>query len=394
MSDAGARAGVATALNSDGDPSPCPAPPTVHATFTAASRNCTFMKTRFAVIAAFLTLPLFAQYGPEPDFTVTSSERKQVIDNSIARLNEIYIFPETAKKMEQAVRARAARGEYDQITSARELADKLTRDFREVSKDKHLGMRYSNAVLPDRPFTASPTGAELEQQRAFAAKVNYGFEKVERLQGNIGYIDIRGFIPPEVGGETAAAAMTFVANTDALIVDLRFNGGGEPAMIAFLTSYLFDEPTHLNDIYTRLDDSTQQWWTSSFVPGRRFGGKKPVYVLTSSRTFSGGEEFAYNLKNLKRGTILGETTGGGAHPVNGVKVSDHFELGVPFARAISPITKTNWEGTGVQPDVALPAPQALDAAYVMALEKVVAETTDPNRKAGLQRVLEEKKQKK
>ena len=349
------------------------------------------MKMRIAALAAVLTVPLFAQYGPEPDFTVTAAERKQVIDNSIAKLNEIYIFPETARKMEQAVRARAARGEYDQITSARELADKLTRDFREVSKDKHLGMRHSNAVIPDRPFNVSPTGPELEQQRAFAAKVNYGFEKVERLQGNVGYIDIRGFVPPEVGGETAAAAMTFVANTDALIVDLRNNGGGEPAMIAFVTSYLFDEPTHLNDIYTRLDDSTQQWWTASFVPGRRFGGKKPVYVLTSSRTFSGGEEFAYNLKNLKRGTVLGEITGGGAHPVNGVKVSDHFELGVPFARAISPVTKTNWEGTGVQPDVAMPAPQALDAAYVMALEKIVAETTDPNRKAGLQRVLEEKK---
>ncbi|HEX6086042.1 MAG TPA: S41 family peptidase [Thermoanaerobaculia bacterium] len=352
------------------------------------------MNMRIAALAALLTLPLFAQYGPEPDFTVTAAERKQVIDNSIAKLNEIYVFPETAKKMEQAVRARAARGEYDRITSARELAETLTRDFREVSKDKHLFMRYSNAAIPDRPFNVSPTGPELEQQRAFATKVNYGFEKVERLQGNIGYVDIRGFMPPEIGGETAAAAMTFVANTDALIVDLRNNGGGEPAMIAFLTSYLFDEPTHLNDIYTRIDDSTQQWWTSPFVPGRRFGGTKPVYVLTSSRTFSGGEEFAYNLKNLKRGTILGETTGGGAHPVNGVKVSEHFELGVPFARAISPVTKTNWEGTGVQPDVALAAPDALDAAYLMALEKVVAATADPQRKAGLQRLLEEKKQKK
>ncbi|HYC88390.1 MAG TPA: S41 family peptidase [Thermoanaerobaculia bacterium] len=350
------------------------------------------MKTRIAALAALLTVPLFAQMGPPPDFTITAAERKQVIDNSIAKLNENYVFPETAKKMEQAVRARAARGEYDRITSARELAETLTRHFREVSNDKHLFMRYSNDGIPDRPVNASPTGPELEQQRAFAAKVNYGFEKVERLQGNIGYIDIRGFMPPEVGGETAAAAMTFIANTDALIVDLRGNGGGEPAMIAFITSYLFDEPTHLNDIYTRVDDSTQQWWTSPFVPGRRFGGKKPVYVLTSSRTFSGGEEFAYNLKNLKRGTVLGEVTGGGAHPVNGVKVSEHFELGVPFARAISPITKTNWEGTGVQPDVAMPAPQALDAAYLMALEKVVAETSDPQRKAGLQRLLEEKKQ--
>jgi retinol-binding protein 3 len=351
---------------------------------------------RFASAALFTAVasPLFAQYGPEPDFTVTPAERKLVIENSIARLNDTYVFPEVAKKMEQSVRARAAKGEYDSITSARELADKLTADFREVSKDKHLGVRYSNAPIPDRAPNQFATPEELEQQKAFAVKVNYGFEKVERLQGNIGVIDVRGFMPPEIGGETASAAMNFVANTDALIVDLRFNGGGEPSMVAFLTSYLFDDSTHLNDIWTRSDNSTQQWWTSSFVPGRRFGGKKPLYVLTSSRTFSGGEEFAYNLKNLQRATIVGETTGGGAHPVNGVKVSEHFEIGVPFARAISPITKTNWEGTGVAPDVSVPAAQALDTAYLMALEKVVAGTTDPQRKASLQRLLDDKKQKK
>ncbi|HEX6099840.1 MAG TPA: S41 family peptidase [Thermoanaerobaculia bacterium] len=353
--------------------------------------------TRFAAVVLFAAVtatPLTAQFGPEPDFTVTAAERAQVIESSLARLNQYYVFPDVAKKMEQAVRARAAKGEYDAITSAKALADKLTADLREVSKDKHLGVRYSNQAVPDLPFNQPPTAEQLEQQRAFASRVNYGFEKVERMQGNIGYIDIRGFIPPEVGGETAAAAMTFVGNTDALIVDLRFNGGGEPAMIAFLTSYLFDAPTHLNDIYTRVDDSTQQFWTAPFVPGRRFGGQKPVYVLTSKRTFSGGEEFAYNLKNLKRATVIGETTGGGAHPVHGVKVSEHFEIGVPFARAVSPVTKTNWEGAGVSPDIAMPADQALDHAYVLALEKVVAGTSDANRKAALQRLLDEKKQKK
>ena len=346
------------------------------------------------LVLAVSTFSLFAQFGPEPDFTITAAERKEVIDGSIARLNQYYVFPDTAKKMEQSVRARAAKGEYDKITSARELAEKLTADFREVSKDKHLGVRYSNAPIPDLPFNQPPPAEQIEQQKAFASKLNFGFEKVERLQGNIGYVDIRGFMPPEVGGETAAAAMTFVGNSDALIVDLRFNGGGEPAMIAFLTSYLFDEPTHLNDIYTRHDDTTQQWWTSPFVPGRRFGSKKPIYVLTSNRTFSGGEEFAYNLKNLRRATIIGETTGGGAHPVNGVRVSEHFEIGVPFARAISPITKTNWEGTGVSPDISIPADQAFDKAFALALEKVIASTTDPKRKAGLQRVLDEKTQKK
>ena len=355
------------------------------------------MTTRIAAVAVFalaVTTSVFAQFGPEPDFNVTADERAKVIENSIARLNERYVFPEVAKKMEQAVRAKAASGAYDKITSARELAETLTRDFQEVSKDKHLGVRHRNGVVPDSKPDGPMPAEQLAAMKAFATKVNFGFEKAERLQGNIGYIDIRGFVLPEVGAETGAAAMTFVANTDALIVDLRFNGGGEPAMIAFLQSYLFDERTHLNDIYTRHNNSTEEWWTSAAVSGRRFGGKKPIFVLTSNHTFSGGEEFANNLKVLKRATIVGETTGGGAHPVSDVKVSDHFVIGVPYARAINPVTKTNWEGTGVAPDVSVAAPQAFDTAYLLALEQVVATTTDPQRKAGLQRVLEEKKQKK
>ena len=353
------------------------------------------MMRRLSGLAAVLlfSTTAFAQSGPEPDFTITPAERAQVVENSIAKLNQYYVFPDVAKKMEQAVRARAAKGEYDSITSARALAEKLTADLRAISNDKHLGLRYSNAVVPERPFNAAPAAADLERQSAFAKKLNFGFEKVERLQGNIGYVDIRGFIPAQVGGETAAAAMTFVANTDALIVDLRYNGGGDPSMIAFVSSYLFDEPTHLNDLYERYRNTTQHWWTSPYVPGLRFGGSKPVFVLTSNRTFSGGEEFAYNLKNLKRATLVGETTGGGAHPVDSVKVSDHFELGVPFARAINPISQTNWEGSGVAPDVAVAAPEAFDTAYLMALEQVIAATDDPGRKAGLQRLLDEKKKK-
>ncbi|MGZ5473429.1 MAG: S41 family peptidase [Thermoanaerobaculia bacterium] len=351
-----------------------------------------FRITALLLLTLTLALSAFTQPAPEPDATVTAAERSQVIEGSIAALNRYYVFSDGAKKMEQAVRARAAKGEYDGITSARAFAEKLQADLQEVSKDKHLGVRYSSEPVADRVFNQAPSAEDFERERAFAEKLNYGFEKVERLQGNIGYVDIRGFVPPAIGGETAAAAMTFVAGTDALIVDLRRNGGGEPAMIAFVTSYLFDQPVHLNDIYQRYDQTTQQWWTTSYAPGRRFGGKKPVYVLTSSRTFSGGEEFAYNLKNLARATIIGETTGGGAHPVDVVKVGEHFLIGVPFARAINPITKTNWEGTGVAPDIAVPADQALDRAYVLALEKVIAATADPNRKAGLQRLLEEKKQ--
>jgi len=200
-------------------------------------------------------------------------------------------------------------------------------------------------------------------------RMNCGFEKVEHLSGNIGYVKFDMFADPEVCGPTAIAAMNLLSNVDAIIFDLRENGGGDPAMIALISTFLFDQPTHLNDLWERKNDVTHQYWTLPYVPGKRLDGK-PVYVLTSKVTFSGAEEFSYNLKNLKRATIVGETTGGGAHPVSGQRIDDHFLIGVPYARAINPISKTNWEGTGVEPDVKVAASNALTTAEKLALEKV------------------------
>ena len=164
--------------------------------------------------------------------------------------------------------------------------------------------------------------------------------------------------------------MTKIADTKVLIVDLRQNSGGDPATVAFMTSYLFGKKkVHLNDLYFRRNDETTQFWTDPKAPGKHFGGKKPIYVLTSGETFSGGEEFAYNLRALERATLIGETTGGGAHPVDGVRVDDHVLAIVPVGRAINPITKKNWEGTGVEPHVAVPAAEALDKAKALIAEK-------------------------
>ena len=163
--------------------------------------------------------------------------------------------------------------------------------------------------------------------------------------------------------------MSFLGNVDAIIFDLRSNGGGDPKMVAYLSSYLFAQRTHLNDLYERKSGKTTEYWTRLDAPGKKLADQ-PAFVLTSSGTFSGAEEFSYNLKNLKRATIVGETTGGGAHPTGSHRLDDHFLIGVPFARAVNPITRTNWEGTGVEPDVKVAADQALDVAIKLAVDRI------------------------
>lgn len=334
----------------------------------------------FVLISFALGSAAWAQPAPESrDRTIEPAMRKEVIDGGLDRLNRLYVFPEVAKKMEEAVRERQAKGEYDSIKSGVALARKLTEDLQAVSRDKHLRVNFSYDPLPERR-NQPPSQEEIERQRRNMAFNNYGFEKVERLPGNIGYVDYRAFIPPEFAGDTVAAAMNFVANSDALIIDIRANGGGSPAAVAMLTSYLYGpNPVHLNNIYWRPNDETRQWWTLPYVPGKRFEGKD-VYVLTSRRTFSAAEEFAYNLKNLKRVTIVGETTGGGAHPGGVDRINEHFMVWVPRGRSINPISKTNWEGTGVHPDVEVPAPRALKTAHLMALKKITEKTTEPELK--------------
>ena len=301
----------------------------------------------------------------DADFKIDAAARQRVIEGASAMLNEFYVFPDTAKKMEEAVRARQKAGEYDSITNGDAFAEKLTADLREVSHDKHLGVNFSPAALPKGPPPGGPDSAAMRRQ---LERINCGFEKAERLPPNIGYLKFNMFANPDICGPTASAAMNFLGSVDALIIDLRENGGGDPKMVAYITSYLFEERTHLNDLYNRKENKTEEFWTNTDVPGKRLGGK-PVFVLTAKRTFSGAEEFTYNLKNLKRATIIGETTGGGAHPVSGHRIDDHFMIGVPFARAINPISKTNWEGTGVEPDVKVTAAEALETAKKLAVKK-------------------------
>jgi len=281
-----------------------------------------------------------AQSDP-PDRPIDEAARTEVIEGVIKHLNEGYVYPEVAEKMEASLRDRLQKGQYETISSARTLAETLHEHLQDVSHDKHLRVSYRHDPQPEQKENQEPD-PEHQKKRLDRMKFqNYRFEKVERLPGNIGYLKLNGFVSAAHGGETAVAAMNFLAHTDALIIDLRDNGGGDPAMVALISSYLFDtEPVHLNSLYYRPSDKTHQWWTSVHVPGSRFGKDKAVYVLSSSKTFSAAEEFTYNLQNLKRATIIGETTGGGAHPGGGHRINAHFSIWVPSGRAINPISNT------------------------------------------------------
>lgn len=301
------------------------------------------------------------------DVKLDAPERQRVIDGIAKNLKESYVYPELAQKMEDAIRVNQKRGEYDAITDPDAFANRLTKDLRAISHDKHLGVNYSPVKLP--PEGQKPSADEEAQFRKMLERTNCSFEKVEVLPRNIGYLKLNAFPDPTICGPTAVAAMNFLAHVDAIIFDLRENGGGDPKMVAMISSYLFDKPTHLNDLYNRKEDATTQYWTLPYVPGTTLANK-PAFVLTSKSTFSGAEEFTYNLKSLKRATIVGETTGGGAHPVWGHNIDDHFMIGVPFARAVNPVTKTDWEGTGVAPDVKVEASQALDEAVKLAQDRI------------------------
>jgi C-terminal processing protease CtpA/Prc len=309
-----------------------------------------------------------------------------VIDGVIRRIQEGYIYPDKARQMAVAVRRNASRGAYNRITGANDLADRLTRDLQAVSRDKHLRVFYDGRGVRDEVPDAEPTPAERRELAALGRRVNWGLERAERLDGNIGYLEIRSFnFDAESVDSTLASAMNFLANTDALIIDVRRNGGGDPEMVAAVCSYLMPAGTLVNKFYWRPQNRWDEFRTKR-PNGRHYGTTRPVYVLTSENTFSGAEEFAYDVQTQKRGEVVGDTTGGGAHPGGFRKVTEHFGVWVPSGRAVNPVTNTNWEGTGVIPDVPAAAEDALKTAHLRALRRIMAAERDPEFRRRLQKV--------
>ncbi len=331
----------------------------------------------FFVLLCGMASPSCAQ---EKIQSLNSTEKKKVIDSVSSILENNYVFPEVADKMNGFIRKRFQAKAYQNIDDPEAFAEQLTEDLRSISNDLHLRVRFD----PENITRRRNATLSAEDSIAFAKRTlrrnkarNYGFKEVRILDGNIGYLNLSGFAYVDEGaGAVAEAAMNFLSNADALIIDLRENGGGSPSMIQLITSYLYGpHRVHLNNFYNRPRNEHTQTWTLPYVPGVR----RPdidVYVLTSGATFSAAEEFSYNLRNLERATLVGEVTGGGAHPGGTHTTTDRFTIWVPDGRAINPITNTNWEGVGVEPHIKTSSEEAFEVAQITALEKMLEHKKD------------------
>jgi hypothetical protein len=355
------------------------------------------MSPRLYAFALFLGATLLAsqalaQAPPtsgQDDLTITAATRRAVVDTLCDRVERHYVFPDRAKIATRAIRKRYNAHEYDRITSAEEFADSLTAHLQAAVPDLHLRVHYRHEPIPVETEEGPPDSAEEQRMATFQRRMNYGFERVERMPGNVGYLDLRGFTSDPAGQATAVAAMNFLANTDAIIIDLRRNGGGNPVIVATILSYFTkpEERLHFNSFYHRDGDELQQFWTSPYVPGPRYLGKQ-IYVLTSNRTGSCAEEFAYDIQTHKLGTLVGAVTAGAANPGGMYRLNENFAAFIATGRAINPITKTNWEGVGVKPDSLTTAGVALRTAYMMALETLTeAQKDEPDRYEAMKQTL-------
>lgn len=345
----------------------------------------------FIGAAAFILLPAFGMGRdgpPQKDMKIDQATRVEVIEAVIANLNQYYVFPEKAVAMEKRLRRELKNGDYDDVTSANELAEKIGESLQAETQDRHLQLRYFEEAIPEQE-PGEVVQAEKLREQSENIRLNYGFHNVDRLPFNIGYIDIHGFADAPQAAERMAAAMNLLSDTRALIIDLRKNGGGSPETVVAYASYFHDKPTHLNDIYMRETNKTDEMWTTETVAGKKYGEQRKLYLLTSPETFSAAEDFAYAMKNNKRATIIGEVTGGGAHPGDRRRLTAHFMMNVPSGRTISPVTHTDWEVVGVQPDIKVSADEAMDQAQLIIQKDFLKTEKDPERRMHLEESIAE-----
>ena len=312
------------------------------------------------------------------DNTLTKAYKEQVIESLSRLMNNHYVFPDVAKQTEEHLKTQLIEGYFDQFENDEDFANALTESVQSVNKDKHMRIRVNKQYEAPKQTPERMIEEQLDwidQSR----RNNAGFVDVKILDENVGYLDLRGFAGMEIGKPVADAYMKLMSRTDAVIIDLSKNGGGSPAMVQYLCSYFFDKKLHLNSLYWREGDRTDEFWTLEQVGGTKMPDV-PLFVITSNRTFSGAEEFSYNMQTQKRATLVGQTTGGGANPGGGFNINENLTVFIPTGRAINPITKTNWEGVGVIPEVEASADGAFDKAYELAKQSAINYRAERNKK--------------
>jgi len=322
---------------------------------------------------------------------VTPAMRAQLVEALANKVTLRYIDAQKAMHVAAALRKAERDGEFDGITSPGQIARMLGTEIARSSGDQHMRVIFSPAEVPDfgdRNFPPQDT----DDHPIYAWLMNhvgrylapFGVDDVSQSDAGIGYLRLGGFMPPYLSAGKFAGAMDSLADAKALIIDLRDNSGGSRDGVALLASYFFDRPTHLSDVVAPRSGERLQTWTHKGVQGSRYGASRPIFILTSHATFSGGEDFAYAMQTHKRATIIGEVTRGGAHPTAPFRLSPHFIAAIPVAETISPITRTNWEGVGVQPDIVVPARYARKVATTAILKQQLATETDAARRARMQ----------
>lgn len=321
----------------------------------------TFLKNYacYLLVLSFWSTSLLAQ-----ETELNQTFKKETIQQLSELINAHYVFPDIAKETEEHLNDKLKTGGFDEYKTIEEFAKALTTEVQSVNKDKHMRIR------PNPPYKAvENTPARLIEEKlnrlGRSRNSNGGFNEVKKLEGNVGYLDLRGFAGPQLGIPLADSYMKLLSKSDAIIVDLRKNGGGSPAMVQYLCSYFFDEKIHLNSLYWRRGDRTEDFYTLDTVNGKKLPDV-PLFIMTSNYTFSGAEEFSYNMQTRKRATLVGETTGGGANPGGMFPINKELAVFIPTGKAINPVTKTNWEGVGVIPEVKVSPEEVMDKTHELA----------------------------
>jgi len=321
---------------------------------------------KFSIQLSILILALFLNFHvlQAQHKTISKKYKEETIQSLSQLMNDFYVFPDVAKLTEQHLLFQLKEGYFNQFKSNETFAAALTESVQTINKDKHMRIRAN------RPYVAQPNSPERMIEERFdrinrSREGNSGFNTVKILEGNVGYLDLRGFAGLENGKAITDAYMKLMARTDAVIIDLSKNGGGSPNMVQYLCSYFFDEKLHLNSLYYREGNETIEFWTLDTVDGIKMSDV-PLFIITSHRTFSGAEEFSYNMQTQNRATLVGQTTGGGANPGGTMRINQNLSVFIPTGKAINPITKTNWEGVGVIPKIETTPEKSFEKTHELA----------------------------